>query len=427
MLIFCWFEVKIFIYKVYCLSQVFSLPLALVKTAKKPLLQMDNRYAMRGVSATKEEVHNAIKNIDKGLFPKAFCKIIPDYLGGDSEYCLVMHADGAGTKSSLAYMYWKETGDLSVWKGIAQDALIMNIDDLLCVGITDHILLSSTIGRNKRLIPGEVIAAIINGTEELIEELGQHGVTIHSTGGETADVGDLVRTIIVDSTVTARIKRSQVIDNARIEAGDVIVGLASFGQATYEKSYNGGMGSNGLTSARHDVFSKSLAEKYPESYDGGLPKEVIYTGSKALSDAVEGSPLNAGLLVLSPTRTYAPVIKQILSQYSPTDIHGMVHCSGGAQTKILHFIDKLHVIKDNLFPVPPLFQLIQEESKTDWKEMYQVFNCGHRMELYVPEAIAADIIRISQSFHIDAQIVGRVEKSDHKKVTIESEHGTFNY
>ena len=388
---------------------------------------MDNRYAMRGVSATKEEVHNAIKNIDKGLFPKAFCKIIPDYLGGDSEYCLVMHADGAGTKSSLAYMYWKETGDLSVWKGIAQDALIMNIDDLLCVGITDHILLSSTIGRNKRLIPGEVIAAIINGTEELIEELGQHGVTIHSTGGETADVGDLVRTIIVDSTVTARIKRSQVIDNARIEAGDVIVGLASFGQATYEKSYNSGMGSNGLTSARHDVFSKSLAEKYPESYDGGLPKEVIYTGSKALSDAVEGSPLNAGLLVLSPTRTYAPVIKQILSQYSPTNIHGMVHCSGGAQTKILHFIDKLHVIKDNLFPVPPLFQLIQEESKTDWKEMYQVFNCGHRMELYVPEAIAADIIRISQSFHIDAQIVGRVEKSDHKKVTIKSEYGTFNY
>ena len=338
-----------------------------------------------------------------------------------------MHADGAGTKSSLAYMYWKETGDLSVWKGIAQDALIMNIDDLLCVGITDHILLSSTIGRNKRLIPGEVIAAIINGTEELIEELGQHGVTIHSTGGETADVGDLVRTIIVDSTVTARIKRSQVIDNARIEAGDVIVGLASFGQATYEKSYNGGMGSNGLTSARHDVFSKALAEKYPESYDGGLPKEVIYTGSKALSDAVEGSPLNAGLLVLSPTRTYAPVIKQILSQYSPTDIHGMVHCSGGAQTKILHFIDKLHVIKDNLFPVPPLFQLIQEESKTNWKEMYQVFNCGHRMELYVPEAIAADIIRISQSFNIDAQIVGRVEKSDHKKVTIQSEYGTFNY
>jgi len=427
MLNFSCIEVKIFIYKVYCLSQVFSLPLALVKTAKKPLLQMDNRYAIRGVSATKEEVHNAIKNIDKGLFPKAFCKIIPDYLSGDSEYCLVMHADGAGTKSSLAYMYWKETGDLSVWKGIAQDALIMNIDDLLCVGITDHILLSSTIGRNKRLIPGEVIAAIINGTEELIEELGQHGVTIHSTGGETADVGDLVRTIIVDSTVTARIKRSQVIDNARIEAGDVIVGLASFGQATYEKSYNGGMGSNGLTSARHDVFSKALAEKYPESYDGGLPKEVIYTGSKALSDAVEGSPLNAGLLVLSPTRTYAPVIKQILYQYSPTDIHGMVHCSGGAQTKILHFIDKLHVIKDNLFPVPPLFQLIQEESKTNWKEMYQVFNCGHRMELYVPEAIAADIIRISQSFNIDAQIVGRVEKSDHKKVTIQSEYGTFNY
>ena len=388
---------------------------------------MDNRYAMRGVSATKEEVHNAIKNIDKGLFPKAFCKIIPDYLGGDDQYCLVMHADGAGTKSSLAYMYWKEMGDLSVWKGIAQDALIMNIDDLLCVGITDNILLSSTIGRNKRLIPGEVIAAIIGGTEELIKELGQYGVTIHSTGGETADVGDLVRTIIVDSTVTARIKRSQVIDNARIEAGDVIVGLASFGQATYEKSYNGGMGSNGLTSARHDVFSKALAEKYPESYDRGLPEEVVYTGGKNLCDTVTDSPLNAGLLVLSPTRTYAPVIKQILSQYSPTDIHGMVHCSGGAQTKILHFIDNLHVIKDNLFPVPPLFQLIQEESKTNWKEMYQVFNCGHRMELYVPERIAADIIRISQSFHIDAQIVGRVEKSDHKKVTIQSEYGTFNY
>ena len=388
---------------------------------------MDNRYAMRGVSATKEEVHNAIKNIDKGLFPKAFCKIIPDYLGGDDQYCLVMHADGAGTKSSLAYMYWKETGDLSVWKGIAQDALIMNIDDLLCVGITDNILLSSTIGRNKRLIPGEVIAAIIGGTEELIKELGQYGVTIHSTGGETADVGDLVRTIIVDSTVTARIKRSQVIDNARIEAGDVIVGLASFGQATYEKSYNGGMGSNGLTSARHDVFSKVLAEKYPESYDRGLPEEVVYTGGKNLCDTVTDSPLNAGLLVLSPTRTYAPVIKQILSQYSPTDIHGMVHCSGGAQTKILHFIDNLHVIKDNLFPVPPLFQLIQEESKTNWKEMYQVFNCGHRMELYVPERIAADIIRISQSFHIDAQIVGHVEKSDHKKVTIQSEYGTFNY
>ena len=388
---------------------------------------MDNRYAMRGVSATKEEVHNAIKNIDKGLFPKAFCKIIPDYLSGDDQYCLVMHADGAGTKSSLAYMYWKETGDLSVWKGIAQDALIMNIDDLLCVGITDNILLSSTIGRNKRLIPGEVIAAIIGGTEELIKELGQYGISIHSTGGETADVGDLVRTIIVDSTVTARIKRSQVIDNARIEAGDVIVGLASFGQATYEKSYNGGMGSNGLTSARHDVFSKVLAEKYPESYDRGLPEEVVYTGGKNLCDTVTDSPLNAGLLVLSPTRTYAPVIKQILSQYSPTDIHGMVHCSGGAQTKILHFIDNLHVIKDNLFPVPPLFQLIQEESKTNWKEMYQVFNCGHRMELYVPERIAADIIRISQSFHIDAQIVGHVEKSDHKKVTIQSEYGTFNY
>ena len=388
---------------------------------------MDNRYAMRGVSATKEEVHNAIKNIDKGLFPKAFCKIIPDYLGGDDQYCLVMHADGAGTKSSLAYMYWKETGDLSVWKGIAQDALIMNIDDLLCVGITDNILLSSTIGRNKQLIPGEVIAAIINGTEELIAELARYGVHIHSTGGETADVGDLVRTIIVDSTVTARIKRSQVIDNARIEAGDVIVGLASFGQATYESTYNGGMGSNGLTSARHDVFSKSLAEKYPESYDPSLPTEVIYTGSKALLDPVPDSPLDAGKLVLSPTRTYAPVIQKILSQYSPTQIHGMVHCSGGAQTKILHFIDHLHVIKNNLFPVPPLFKLIQEQSHTSWREMYQVFNCGHRMELYVPEEIAADIIRISQSFHIDARIVGRVEEAESKKLTIESEHGTFVY
>ena len=374
---------------------------------------MDNRYAMRGVSATKEEVHNAIKNIDKGLFPKAFCKIIPDYLGGDDQYCLVMHADGAGTKSSLAYMYWKETGDLSVWKGIAQDALIMNIDDLLCVGITDNILLSSTIGRNKQLIPGEVIAAIINGTEELIAELAQYGVHIHSTGGETADVGDLVRTIIVDSTVTARIKRSQVIDNARIEAGDVIVGLASFGQATYESAYNGGMGSNGLTSARHDVFSKSLAKKYPESYDPSLPTEVIYTGSKALLDPVPDSPLDAGKLVLS--------------QYSPTQIHGMVHCSGGAQTKILHFIDHLHVIKNNLFPVPPLFKLIQEQSHTSWREMYQVFNCGHRMELYVPEEIAADIIRISQSFHIDARIVGHVEEAESKKLTIESEHGTFVY
>lgn len=388
---------------------------------------MDNRYAMRGVSATKEEVHNAIKNIDKGLFPKAFCKIIPDYLGGDDQYCLVMHADGAGTKSSLAYMYWKETGDLSVWKGIAQDALIMNIDDLLCVGITDNILLSSTIGRNKQLIPGEVIAAIINGTEELIAELAQYGVHIHSTGGETADVGDLVRTIIVDSTVTARIKRSQVIDNARIEAGDVIVGLASFGQATYESAYNGGMGSNGLTSARHDVFSKSLAKKYPESYDPSLPTEVIYTGSKALLDPVPDSPLDAGKLVLSPTRTYAPVIQKILSLYSPTQIHGMVHCSGGAQTKILHFIDHLHVIKNNLFPVPPLFKLIQEQSHTSWREMYQVFNCGHRMELYVPEEIAADIIRISQSFHIDARIVGHVEEAESKKLTIESEHGTFVY
>ncbi len=385
------------------------------------------RYSLRGVSAEKEDVHNAIKNIDKGLFPKAFCKIVPDHLTGDPDYCLIMHADGAGTKSSLAYMYWKETGDVSVWKGIAQDALIMNIDDLLCVGAVDNIMLSSTIGRNKNLVPGEVISAIINGTEELISELKNFGVTIHSTGGETADVGDLVRTIIVDSTVTARIKRSDVIDNANIRPGDVIVGLASFGQATYEKQYNGGMGSNGLTSARHDVFGKYLAKKYPESYDAAVPEELVYSGDVNLTDAVEGSPLDAGKLVLSPTRTYAPVIKKILEKYSSTEIHGMVHCSGGAQTKVLHFVEGVHVIKDNLFPVPPLFRLIQEQSSTGWKEMYQVFNCGHRMELYVPKGIADDIIAISKSFSIDAQIVGRVEAADTKKLTITSEYGTFEY
>jgi phosphoribosylformylglycinamidine cyclo-ligase len=385
------------------------------------------RYALRGVSAGKEDVHNAIKNIDKGLFPKAFCKIVPDYLTNDEDYCLLMHADGAGTKSSLAYMYWKETGDVSVWKGIAQDALIMNIDDLLCVGATDNILLSSTIGRNKNLIPAEVISAIINGTEELIQELKCYGVTIHSTGGETADVGDIVRTIIVDSTVTARMKRSDVIDNANIQAGDVIVGLASFGQATYEKEYNGGMGSNGLTSARHDVFSKYLATKYPESFDASVPEELIYSGQVNLTDEVESSPLDAGKLVLSPTRTYAPVIKKILEKYFSKDIHGMVHCSGGAQTKILHFIDNLHIIKDNLFSIPPLFKLIQEQSKTDWKEMYQVFNCGHRMELYVPKEVADDIIAISKSFNIDAQIVGRVEAAETKKLTITSEFGVFDY
>ena len=385
------------------------------------------RYNLRGVSASKEDVHQAIKNIDKGLFPQAFCKIIPDYLTNDDQYCIIMHADGAGTKSSLAYMYWKETGDISVWKGIAQDALIMNIDDLLCVGATDNILLSSTIGRNKNLIPGEVISAIINGTEELISDLKNHGVTIHSTGGETADVGDLVRTIIVDSTVTARMKRADVIDNANIQAGDVIVGLASFGQATYEKEYNGGMGSNGLTSARHDVFAKYLAEKYPESFDASVPNELVYSGQTKLTDSVENSPIDAGKLVLSPTRTYAPVIKKILSKYNSNEIHGMVHCSGGAQTKVLHFVDNVHVIKDNLFPVPPLFKLIQENSKTDWKEMYQVFNCGHRMEVYVPAEVAQDIIEISKSFNIDAQIVGRVEKSDSKKLTITSEYGKFEY
>ena len=385
------------------------------------------RYAQRGVSASKEDVHNAIKNIDKGLFPKAFCKIVPDYLTNDDQFCLIMHADGAGTKSSLAYMYWKETGDISVWKGIAQDALIMNIDDLLCVGATDNILLSSTIGRNKNLIPAEVISAIINGTEELIAELKTFGVTIHSTGGETADVGDLVRTIIVDSTVTARMKRSDVIDNANIKAGDVIVGLASFGQAKYEKSYNGGMGSNGLTSARHDVFEKYLAAKYPESFDAHVPEDLVYSGKVKLTDAVENSPIDAGKLVLSPTRTYAPIIKSILEKYTSTDIHGMVHCSGGAQTKVLHFVENVHVIKDNLFPVPPLFKLIQEQSQTDWKEMYQVFNCGHRMELYVPQEIANDIIAISESFGVEAQIVGRVEASDFKKLTIASEYGAFEY
>lgn len=389
--------------------------------------EVSKRYAMRGVSASKGDVHSAIKNIDKGIFPKAFCKIVPDYLTGDDNYCLVMHADGAGTKSSLAYTYWKETGDLSVWKGIAQDALIMNIDDLLCVGAVDNILLSSTIGRNKNNIPAEVISAIINGTEELIAELKKFGVHIHSTGGETADVGDLVRTIIVDSTVTARIKKSQVIDNANIQKSDVIVGLASFGQASYESSYNGGMGSNGLTSARHDVFGKYLAEKYPESFDNSVPYELIYSGSKKLTDIVENSPIDAGKLVLSPTRTYAPVIQKILTKYTSKDIHGMIHCSGGAQTKILHFVDNLHIIKDNMFAIPPLFKLIQQESKTEWREMYQVFNCGHRMELYVNQDIAQDIIDISKSFNIDAQIIGRVEESDTKKLTIKSEFGTFEY
>ena len=385
------------------------------------------RYAQRGVSASKEDVHNAIKNIDKGLFPQAFCKIVPDHLTGDNDYCLVMHADGAGTKSSLAYMYWKETGDLSVWKGIAQDALIMNIDDLLCVGATDNIMLSSTIGRNKNKIPGEVISAIINGSEELLNDLKEFGVTIHSTGGETADVGDLVRTIIVDSTVTARIKRSDVIDNATIKAGDVIVGLASFGQATYETAYNGGMGSNGLTSARHDVFDKYLAKKYPESFDQEVPEDLVYSGSKRLTDSVNDTDLDVGKLVLSPTRTYAPIIKNILSKYTNKDIHGMVHCSGGAQTKILHFVKNLHIIKDNLFEVPSLFKLIQEESKTDWKEMYQVFNMGHRMELYVPKEIVGDIIEISKSFNVDAKIIGRVEASEIKKLTIKSEFGEFLY
>ena len=395
------------------------------------LCQMSNevskRYAQRGVSAAKEDVHKAIKNVDKGLFPKAFCKIVPDHLTGSEDHCLVMHADGAGTKSSLAYMYWKETGDLSVWKGIAQDALIMNIDDLLCVGATENIMLSSTIGRNKNLIPGEVISAIINGTEELIEDLKKFGVNIISTGGETADVGDLVRTIIVDSTVTARMKRSDVIDNANIKPGDVIVGLASFGQANYETEYNGGMGSNGLTSARHDVFNKELASKYPESFDASVPEELVYSGSKKLTDSVDGSPVNAGKLVLSPTRTYAPIIQKILSKVDRKHLHGMVHCSGGAQTKILHFVEKLHIVKDNLFDIPPLFKLIQEESKTDWKEMYQVFNMGHRMELYVSPEIADQIIDISKSFNVDAKMVGRVEAASEKKLTIKSGVGEFQY
>ncbi len=386
----------------------------------------DQRYNMRGVSASKEDVHNAIKNVDKGIFPGAFCKIIPDILGGDPDYCNIMHADGAGTKSSLAYMYWRETGDLSVWKGIAQDALIMNIDDLLCVGATDNILLSSTIGRNKLLVPGEVIAAIINGTEELLADLRRMGVSIYSTGGETADVGDLVRTIIVDSTVTCRMRRADVIDNANISAGDVIVGLSSSGKATYETEYNGGMGSNGLTSARHDVFAKYLAEKYPESYDSAVPEELVYSGQMHLTDAVEGSPLDAGRLVLSPTRTYAPVIKKLLDEMR-SDIHGMIHCSGGAQTKIMHFVKNKHVIKDNMFPVPPLFRLIREQSGTDWAEMYKVFNMGHRMEIYLAPEHAARVIEISESFGIEARIVGRVEEADTNRLTIKSEFGTFEY
>lgn len=386
----------------------------------------DIRYNLRGVSAGKEEVHNAIKKVDKGLYPQAFCKIVPDYLTGDEDYCIVMHADGAGTKSSLAYMYWKETGDISVWKGIAQDALIMNIDDLLCVGATENILLSSTIGRNKNLISGEVIAAIINGTEELLQTLREQGIGIYSTGGETADVGDLVRTIIVDSTVVCRMKRSDVISNHTIQAGDVIVGLASYGQASYETAYNGGMGSNGLTSARHDVFSKVLATKYPESFDAAVPEELVYSGTKNLTDKVAGVTLDAGKLVLSPTRTYAPIIKAILDQFR-TQIHGMVHCSGGAQTKVLHFVNDVHVIKDSLFPIPPLFNMIQEESKTDWKEMYKVFNMGHRMEIYVPQEIAQEIIAISQSFGVDAQVIGRVEKMNGKQVTVRSEVGEFVY
>jgi len=386
----------------------------------------DQRYKLRGVSAGKEDVHNAIKNVDKGLFPQAFCKIVPDHLTGSNEHCIVMHADGAGTKSSLAYMYWKETGDITVWKGIAQDALIMNIDYLLCVGATENILLSSTIGRNKNLITGDVLSQIINGTEELLADSGKHGVHIHSTGGETADVGDLVRTIIVDSTVTARMKREDVIDNANIKAGDVIVGLESFGQATYETEYNGGMGSNGLTSARHDVFDKYLATKYPESFDAAVPEDLVYSGTKKLTDSVEGSPINAGKLVLSPTRTYAPIIKEILTKHK-TNISGMVHCSGGAQTKILHFVENLHIIKDNMFDVPPLFKLIQEESNTAWEEMYKVFNMGHRMEIYLPEEFANDIIKISEYYNVKAKIIGRVEASESKRLTITSEFGEFKY
>ena len=384
------------------------------------------RYDLRGVSASKDDVHNAIRNIDKGLYPRAFCKIIPDLLGGDPEYCNIMHADGAGTKSSLAYMYWRETGDLSVWRGIAQDAIVMNIDDLLCVGATSGILLSSTIGRNKNLIPGEVISAIINGTEEFLAELREMGVDIISTGGETADVGDLVRTIIVDSTVTCRMRRSDVIDNAHIAGGDVIVGLSSSGQATYEHSYNGGMGSNGLTSARHDVFAHYLAEKYPESFDPAVPSELVYAGGKQLLDAVDGTPVDAGRLVLSPTRTYAPVIKRLLDEMRPR-IHGMVHCTGGAQTKVLHFVENKHVVKDNLMPVPPLFRLIQEQSGTDWREMYQVFNMGHRMEIYVTPDDAPAVIDIAGSFGIEAQIIGHVEDATSNRLTITGEHGTFEY
>ena len=384
------------------------------------------RYIQRGVSADKEDVHNAIKNVDKGLFPSAFCKIVPDYLANNKDYCVVMHADGAGTKSSLAYMYWKETGDLSVWKGIAQDALIMNIDDLLCVGVCDDIMLSSTIGRNKRLIPGEVIAEIINGTQELLDDYQKQGINIISTGGETADVGDLVRTIIVDSTVVARLKRSDVINNANIISGDVIVGLSSSGQATYEKDYNSGIGSNGLTSARHDVFSKILANKYPESFDNSLPKDLVYSGTKLLTERIKDMTLDAGKLVLSPTRTYMPIMKKILDKYR-NQIHGAIHCSGGAQTKVLHFVNNLHVIKNNMFSIPDLFRLIQAESNTDWKEMYKVFNMGHRMELYVPEEIAQDIISISTSFNVDAMIIGRVEDYEGKKLTINSEFGDFIY
>ncbi len=387
---------------------------------------MNERYMQRGVSASKEDVHAAIRNVDKGIYPKAFCKIIPDILGGDEAYCNIMHADGAGTKSSLAYIYWRETGDLSVWKGIAQDALIMNIDDLLCVGAVDGILVSSTIGRNKHLIPGEVIAAIINGTEELLTELRAQGIGVYATGGETADVGDLVRTIIVDSTVTCRMKRSDVIDNARIQAGDVIVGLASFGQATYETSYNGGMGSNGLTSARHDVLEHALSTRYPESYDAATPDELVYSGSKGLTEPIAGTPLDAGRLILSPTRTYAPIIKAILDELRPK-IHGMVHCSGGAQTKVLHFVEGKHVIKDNMFAIPPLFELIQKESGTPWAEMYKVFNMGHRMELYVSAEDAARIIAISESFGVSAQIIGRVEAAEKNHLTIHSPYGVLNY
>tara|TARA_B100001059_G_scaffold142157_1_gene142089 strand:+ start:43 stop:1212 length:1170 start_codon:yes stop_codon:yes gene_type:complete len=386
----------------------------------------DNRYQSRGVSAGKEDVHNAIKKVDKGLFPQAFCKIVPDHLTGDEDYCCIMHADGAGTKSSLAYMYWKKTGDVSVWKGIAQDALIMNLDDLLCVGATGPILLSSTIGRNKNLITGEVLSQIINGTEELLEDLRGHGIEIHSTGGETADVGDLVRTIIVDSTVIARMKRSDVISNDHIQPGDVIVGLSSYGQATYEKEYNGGMGSNGLTSARHDVFNKTLANEFPESFDPQVPEELVYSGSKTLTDIIDNCPINAGKLVLSPTRTYAPIIKAILEECKGK-VNGMVHCSGGAQTKILHFVKNLHIIKDNLFEIPPLFDMIQEESKTDWKEMYKVFNMGHRMELYLPQQYASEIIRISQRFGVDAKVIGRVESADKAQVTIDGEKGKYIY